>query len=103
VQLPLAKGDAEADHAIAASAEHYALPTNLDRDPPVGGTAPKSQPSLMRQALREHSAREPSNEKPDAQAWRKLRSMARLTQMLRPRAHARRRRSHLASAPGAIV
>ena len=43
-----------ADHAIAASAEDYAFPTNLDRDPPIGGLAPQSQAALMRQALDEN-------------------------------------------------
>ncbi len=42
---------AEADNAVAACAEGYAFPTNLDRDPPIGGMAPKSQQDLMRQAL----------------------------------------------------
>ncbi|GBQ68345.1 hypothetical protein AA103196_1925 [Ameyamaea chiangmaiensis NBRC 103196] len=39
------------DRVIAASAEGYAFPTNLDRDPPVSGLAPQSQQDLMRQAL----------------------------------------------------
>jgi ectoine hydroxylase-related dioxygenase (phytanoyl-CoA dioxygenase family) len=44
--------DAEALHAaIAACAEGYAFPTNLDRDPPLGGLAPASQQDLMHQAL----------------------------------------------------
>jgi ectoine hydroxylase-related dioxygenase (phytanoyl-CoA dioxygenase family) len=42
----------EADNAIAACAEGYAFPTNLDRDPPKGGLAPKSQAEAMREALR---------------------------------------------------
>lgn len=37
--------------AIAASAEGYAFPTNLDRDPPVGGMAPKSQAQVVAEAL----------------------------------------------------
>jgi ectoine hydroxylase-related dioxygenase (phytanoyl-CoA dioxygenase family) len=37
--------------AVAACAEGYAFPTNLDRDPPVGGLAPLSQQDLMRSAL----------------------------------------------------
>ena len=37
--------------AIAASAEGYAFPTNLDRDPPIGGLAPPSQADIVRQAL----------------------------------------------------
>ena len=35
-------------------AEGYSFPTNLDRDPPKGGMAPKSQQDLMRQALKEN-------------------------------------------------
>ncbi len=37
--------------AIAASAEGYSFPTNLDRDPPVGGLAPKTQAALVMEAL----------------------------------------------------
>ena len=37
--------------AVAACAEGYAFPTNLDRDPPLGGLAPLSQQDLMRSAL----------------------------------------------------
>ncbi|MBS1301167.1 phytanoyl-CoA dioxygenase family protein [Loktanella sp. SALINAS62] len=44
---------AQADAVIAASAEGYPFPTNLDTDPPVGGNAPPSQADLMRQALAE--------------------------------------------------
>lgn len=39
------------DSAIAASAEGYAFPTNLDRDPPIGGLAPKSPAVVMKEAL----------------------------------------------------
>jgi hypothetical protein len=42
---------ADLDAAVAASAEGYAFPTNLDRDPPIGGLAPQSQQDLMRSAL----------------------------------------------------
>jgi ectoine hydroxylase-related dioxygenase (phytanoyl-CoA dioxygenase family) len=42
---------AEIDCAIAASAEGYSFPTNLDRDPPVGGLAPRTQAQLTREAL----------------------------------------------------
>ncbi|MBD1206503.1 MAG: phytanoyl-CoA dioxygenase family protein [Rhodobacteraceae bacterium] len=38
-------------NAIAASAEGYSFPTNLDRDPPLGGMAPKTQAALMAEAL----------------------------------------------------
>jgi ectoine hydroxylase-related dioxygenase (phytanoyl-CoA dioxygenase family) len=38
-------------NVIAASAEGYPFPTNLDSNPPIGGLAPKSQADLMREAL----------------------------------------------------
>jgi len=63
---------AEADNAIAATAEGYSFPTNLDRDPPKGGLAPKSQQDLMRQALREGWTAEIFANEAEAQAWRKL-------------------------------
>jgi ectoine hydroxylase-related dioxygenase (phytanoyl-CoA dioxygenase family) len=37
--------------ALAACAEGYPFPTNLDRDPPLGGLAPQSQSELMQRAL----------------------------------------------------
>ena len=40
-------------HAIAACAEGYSYPTNLDRDPPIGGLAPKTQAQIMAQAVAE--------------------------------------------------
>ncbi|EJC81424.1 protein involved in biosynthesis of mitomycin antibiotics/polyketide fumonisin [Rhizobium leguminosarum bv. trifolii WSM2297] len=43
----------EIANAIAACAEGYSFPTNLDRDPPLGGLAPKTQAQLMHEALRE--------------------------------------------------
>ena len=65
--------DAEAaDNAIAASAEGYAFPTNLDRDPAIGGMAPQSQQSLMRQALAEGWTPGAFAQAAEAQAWRKL-------------------------------
>lgn len=39
--------------AIAASAEGYSFPTNLDRDPPKGGLAPETQQALFERALAE--------------------------------------------------
>lgn len=44
---------AQADAAIACCAEGYAFPTNLDKDPPLGGLAPESQQSLFSRALNE--------------------------------------------------
>ncbi|MFJ2901220.1 phytanoyl-CoA dioxygenase family protein [Streptomyces sp. NPDC087212] len=40
------------ENVIAASAEGYPFPTNLDTDPPVDGLAPLSQADLVRRALR---------------------------------------------------
>jgi ectoine hydroxylase-related dioxygenase (phytanoyl-CoA dioxygenase family) len=48
-----ALGAAELDAAIAACAEGYPFPTNLDTDPPVGGLAPPSMADMMRRALNE--------------------------------------------------
>ncbi|MGO6702203.1 phytanoyl-CoA dioxygenase family protein [Rhizobium ruizarguesonis] len=42
----------EIANAVAACAEGYSFPTNLDRDPPLGGLAPKTQAQLMHEALR---------------------------------------------------
>ena len=39
------------NNAIACAAEGYAFPTNLDRDPPVGGLAPRSQAAFMAECL----------------------------------------------------
>ena len=44
---------AAAANVVAACAEGYAFPTNLDRDQPVDGLAPPSQADLMNQALDE--------------------------------------------------
>ena len=40
-------------NVVAASAEGYAFPTNLDHDQPIGGLAPQTQAELMLQALAE--------------------------------------------------
>jgi ectoine hydroxylase-related dioxygenase (phytanoyl-CoA dioxygenase family) len=45
--------EAEMSNAIASCAEGYSFPTNLDRDPPVGGLAPKTQAQLLHEALQE--------------------------------------------------
>ncbi len=37
--------------AIAAAAEGYPFPTNLDTDPPVGGLAPESDQALLQRAV----------------------------------------------------
>lgn len=46
-------GEAWLENVIAASAEGYPFPTNLDSDPPVDGLAPPSQADVVRRALRE--------------------------------------------------
>ena len=38
---------------IAAAAEGYSFPTNLDTDPPLGGLVPQTQQALLLQALKE--------------------------------------------------
>jgi ectoine hydroxylase-related dioxygenase (phytanoyl-CoA dioxygenase family) len=40
-------------NVVAAAAEGYAFPTNLDRDQPIGGLAPQTQAELLMQALSE--------------------------------------------------
>jgi ectoine hydroxylase-related dioxygenase (phytanoyl-CoA dioxygenase family) len=40
-------------NVVAASAEGYAFPTDLDRDQPIGGLAPETQAELLWRALRE--------------------------------------------------
>ncbi|MBW4709076.1 phytanoyl-CoA dioxygenase family protein [Roseobacter sp. YSTF-M11] len=42
---------AELSAAIAATAEGYSFPTNLDRDPPKGGLAPETQQAFFLRAL----------------------------------------------------
>jgi ectoine hydroxylase-related dioxygenase (phytanoyl-CoA dioxygenase family) len=60
------------DAAVAASAEGYAFPTNLDRDPPIDGLAPQSQQDLMRSALAQGHAPEQFNSTLIAQAHTRL-------------------------------
>ncbi|MFZ4874480.1 phytanoyl-CoA dioxygenase family protein [Janthinobacterium sp. Mn2066] len=43
----------EIRNAVAACAEGYAFPSNLDRDQPIGGMAPPTQQDIMLQALAE--------------------------------------------------
>jgi ectoine hydroxylase-related dioxygenase (phytanoyl-CoA dioxygenase family) len=64
--------EAQAANAIAATAEGYSFPTNLDRDPPVGGLAPKSQAALMHEALAARWTAEAFAQALDAQAAKRL-------------------------------
>ena len=41
----------ELSAAIAATAEGYSFPTNLDRDPPINGLAPETQAAFFHRAL----------------------------------------------------
>ena len=53
LRLVRSADEAWLENVIAASAEGYPFPTNLDSDPPVRGLAPPSQADLVRRALRE--------------------------------------------------
>ncbi|WP_209507860.1 MULTISPECIES: phytanoyl-CoA dioxygenase family protein [unclassified Ruegeria] len=44
---------AELNAAIAATAEGYPFPTNLDTDPSIGGNAPESQADILHRAVSE--------------------------------------------------
>ena len=57
---------------VASSAEGYAFPTNLDRDPPLSGLAPESQQSLMLRALHERWPIDTFNQTLQTQAEKKL-------------------------------
>lgn len=52
---------------IAASAEGYAFPTNLDTDPPAGGMSPATQADLMAIALKANWSSEKFNKAVDEQ------------------------------------
>jgi ectoine hydroxylase-related dioxygenase (phytanoyl-CoA dioxygenase family) len=58
--------------AVAAAAEGYPFPTNLDRDPPLGGMAPPSQAALTHRALAEGWTPAQLAEALDAQAAKRL-------------------------------
>jgi hypothetical protein len=46
-------GPSELAAAIAATAEGYSFPTNLDRDPPKDGLAPETEQAYFARALAE--------------------------------------------------
>lgn len=66
----LSKG--EVANAIAFCAEGYSFPTNLDRDPPLGGLAPKTQAQLMHEALAGRWSEADFRKALEEQAQRKL-------------------------------
>jgi ectoine hydroxylase-related dioxygenase (phytanoyl-CoA dioxygenase family) len=57
---------------VAASAEGYAFPTNLDRDQPVNGMSPPTQADLVRRALGEAISPDELSERLAAQEYRTL-------------------------------
>jgi ectoine hydroxylase-related dioxygenase (phytanoyl-CoA dioxygenase family) len=59
-------------NAIAACAEGYAFPTNLDRDPPIGGLAPKTPAQVLAEALEAGWPAEKFAATADAMAERRL-------------------------------
>ncbi|MEM7737070.1 MAG: phytanoyl-CoA dioxygenase family protein [Deinococcota bacterium] len=61
----------EVYNTIAAAADGYSFPTNLDADPPVGGNAPVTQQQLMQQALDEAWSLETLQEALNAYAKRR--------------------------------
>jgi ectoine hydroxylase-related dioxygenase (phytanoyl-CoA dioxygenase family) len=69
--LKVRDSDARAN-AIAACAEGYSFPTNLDRDPPIGGLAPETQQQLMAKALAESWEPEKFNATLEKLGWRRL-------------------------------
>jgi ectoine hydroxylase-related dioxygenase (phytanoyl-CoA dioxygenase family) len=58
--------------AVAATAEGYAFPTNLDRDPPIGGLAPESQQGMMLRALQERWSTETFEQAQQTMSHKKL-------------------------------
>ena len=63
---------AAAANAIASCAEGYSFPTNLDRDPPIGGLAPETQRALFHRALAESWSPGAFSRALDEQASKKL-------------------------------
>ena len=59
------------DAVLSAAAEGYSFPTNLDRDPPSGGLAPKTQKALMAEAILAGRDRQSVLADLDAQAERR--------------------------------
>lgn len=57
---------------IAASAEGYAFPTNLDRDQPIGGLAPRSQADVVAEHLGRNATPTELNDALDAHGTRRM-------------------------------
>lgn len=60
--LAATESDAAVEAVLNATAEGYSFPTNLDRDPPVGGLAPKTQKAILREAVHEGWSQETLSE-----------------------------------------
>lgn len=66
------KNQQHLSNVVAASAEGYSFPTNLDTDPPVAGMAPQTQNALVFEALNEGAEFEQFEQRLLSQANRKL-------------------------------
>lgn len=64
--------NAEMSAALAATAEGYSFPTNLDRDPPIGGLAPETQKALFLRALSENMSESEFSDHLDEMGARQL-------------------------------
>jgi ectoine hydroxylase-related dioxygenase (phytanoyl-CoA dioxygenase family) len=64
--------EAQLHAIISATAEGYSFPTNLDRDPPIGGLAPESQHGLFVRALEKKWTLEQLNQSLNKQSTVKL-------------------------------
>ena len=60
--------EAELHATIAATAEGYSFPTNLDTDPPVGGLAPETQQELLKRCLKSNTTPDKFNQELEALA-----------------------------------
>jgi ectoine hydroxylase-related dioxygenase (phytanoyl-CoA dioxygenase family) len=67
-------GETAVRNAIAACAEGYSFPTNLDRDQPIDGLAPETQAELLWRAL--HEGWEPGALERELQAYARRRETA---------------------------
>lgn len=64
--------DARLDAVIAAAAEGYSFPTNLDRDPPIDGLAPETQAALLKTCILDGSPEDRFIARLEAQDARRL-------------------------------
>jgi len=50
--------DRELKNSIAAIADGYSFPTNLDSDPPIGGNAPETAQQMLMRALERNASQD---------------------------------------------